>query len=226
MTKVLERSLNTGMTYVAKTIGPALMYNYMEKFGFGDRTDIEFSNEASGKIEYYDLWTESELATHAFGQGITTTLLQLANSYCTLANGGLLMQPYIIEEIRHDDGSTTENEPHEIRRVISEDSSSKITAMLVSAVENGVAKPASVSSHYIAGKTGTSQTYKHGKPLKGAGTTITSFCGYGPVDDPQFVICIKYDHPRSSEWGSRTAAPTFSRITDYLFNYYNIPPDK
>ena len=226
MVKVLEQSLNTGMTYIAKTIGPALMYNYLEKFGFAERTDIEFTNEATGKMEYYDLWTESELATHAFGQGLTVTMLQLANAYCALANGGVLMHPHIISEVRHDSGLTTESPPNEIRRVISEDTSSKITAMLVSAVENGVANKASVQSHYVAGKTGTSQTYKNGRPLTGAGTTITSFCGYGPVNDPKFVVCVKYDHPRSSEWGAQTAAPTFSKIADYLFTYYNIPPDK
>ena len=226
MTRVLERSLNTGMTFVAKTIGPALMYNYLEKFGFGERTDIEFSNEAMGYMEYYDLWTESELATHAFGQGLTVTLLQLANAYCALANGGILMQPHIVKTIRHDDNTTSPNDPHEIRRVISEDTSSKITAMLISAVENGVANTAKVAGHYIAGKTGTSQTYKHGAALKGAGTTITSFCGYGPIDNPKFVVCVKYDHPRASEWGAQTAAKTFAKIADYLFEYYNIPPDK
>jgi stage V sporulation protein D (sporulation-specific penicillin-binding protein) len=226
MTKVLERSLNTGMTFVAKTIGPALMYNYLEKFGFGERTDIEFSNEATGFMEYYDLWTESELATHAFGQGLTVTMLQLANAYGALANGGILMQPHIVQEVRHDDDSVTENDPHEIRRVISEDTSSKLTAMLTSAVENGVANNAQVDGHYVAGKTGTSQTYKNGAALKGAGTTITSFCGYGPIDNPKFVVCIKYDRPRSSEWGAVTAAKTFSKIADYLFDYYNIPPDK
>lgn len=226
MTKVLEKSLNTGMTFVAKTIGPALMYNYLTKFGFSERTDIEFANEAEGYMEYYDLWTESELATHAFGQGLTVTLLQLANAYGALANGGVLMQPRIVKEVRQDDGPVSINDPHEIRRVISEDTSSKITAMLVSAVENGVAINASTPSHYVAGKTGTSQTYKHGKPLKGAGTTITSFCGYGPINNPKFVVCIKFDHPRSSEWGAQTAAVAFSSIADYLFDYYNIPPDK
>jgi len=226
MLKVLEKSLNTGMTFVAKTIGPALMYNYLVKFGFGERTDIEFSNEATGLMEYYDLWTESELATHAFGQGITVTLIQLTNAYCSLANGGILMKPHIVEEVRHDDGTSTTNDPHEIRRVISEETSSKITAMLVSTIENGEAKKGTVEGHYIAGKTGTAQTYKHGIPLTGVGTTIASFCGYGPISDPKFVVCVKYDHPRSNEWGSNTSAETFSKIADYLFDYYNIPPDK
>ncbi len=226
MTTVLARSLNTGMTFVAKKIGGALMYSYLKKFGFLDRTDIEFDSETKGKINYFEDWTESELATHAFGQGLTVTMIQLANAYCSLANGGILMQPHIVKEIRHDDNTVSKIEPHEIRRVISEDTSNKITAMLVSAVEVGVAKTAQVNGHFVAGKTGTSQTYKHGKALSGPGTTITSFAGYGPIDDPQFVIIVKLDHPQSSEWGAATAAPTFKKLAEYLFNYYNIPPDK
>jgi len=226
MTQVLEKSLNTGMTFVGKTIGPSLMYNYLMKYGFSKRTDIEFSSEATGDIAYYDLWTESELATHSFGQGITVTLIQLANAFSAIANGGTLMQPHIVKEIRYDDGSVTTNDPTEIRRVISEETTSKLTAMLISTVENGLEKGSKISDHYVAGKTGTAQTYKNGVAIKGIGTTIASFCGYGPIDDPKFVICVKYDHPRSSEWAGATAAVTFAEIGDYIFNYHNIPPDK
>ena len=157
---------------------------------------------------------------------MTVTMVQLANAYCTLANGGLLMQPYIIKEIRHDDGTVSITEPHEIRRVISEESSATMTAMLTYSTENGVANRGQVEGHYVAGKTGTSQTYKHGQALSGPGTTITSFAGFGPVEDPQFVILVKLDHPRKSEWGAATAAPTFSKVAEYLFNYYNLPPSK
>jgi len=226
MSTVLAKSLNTGMTFVAKKIGPALFYSYIKKFGFSERTDIELEEEATGKIKYYDTWTESELATHAFGQGLTVTMLQLTNAYSAIINGGILMQPHVVEEIRHDDKTITKTQPQEIRRVISQDTSSKMIAMLVNSTENGVAKNGQVKGHYVGGKTGTSQTYKHGKALSGSGTTITSFAGFGPVSDPRFVILVKLDYPKASEWGSATAAPTFSKIAEYLFNYYNIPPDK
>ena len=136
------------------------------------------------------------------------------------------MQPHIVKEVRHDDETITETEPHEIRRVISEDTSAKMVAMLTKSVEEGVAKNGQTSMHLVGGKTGTSQTYKHGKALSGSGTTITSFAGFGPVNDPQFVVLIKFDRPKANEWGSQTAAPTFSKIAQYLFDYYNIPPDK
>lgn len=226
MTTVLAKSLNTGMTFVAKEIGPALFYSYMDKFGFLDRTDIEFDTEAEGRIEYFDDWSESELATHAFGQGILINMVQMANSYCTLVNGGVLMRPHIVSEVRHDDNTVTETEPHEIRRVISEESSHKMIAMLTHSVENGVANLAQIDGHYVGGKTGTSQTYRHGKAVSGKGTTIASFAGFGPVNNPEFVILIKLDHPKENEWGSKTAAPTFAEIASYLFDYYNIPPDK
>ena len=226
MKTVIAKSLNTGMTFVAKKIGPALFYNYLQKFGFLDRTDIEFDTENTGKIEYFADWSESELATHAFGQGLTITMMQLANAYSAIANGGILMQPYIIKEIRHADGTITTTDPHQVRRVISEDTSAKMTAMLVNAVENGESRQAGVPTHHLAAKTGTSQTYKRGIALTGVGTTIASIAGFAPIDDPKFVIIIKYDHPKSVEWGGSTAGVTFSKLATYLFDYYNVPPDK
>jgi cell division protein FtsI/penicillin-binding protein 2 len=226
MTNVLEQSSNVGMAYVAKKMGRRLFYTYILRFGFNEKTGIEFAHEESGRVEYFTKWADSELVTHAFGQGIAVTPLQMANAYAALANGGLLMQPYIVEEIREANGKITVTEPMAVRQAITEDSANKITAMLVSAVENGVAFKAQVPGHYIAGKTGTSQTYKHGKPLHGAGTTITSFAGYGPIDDPKFVVLVKLDKPHTSEWGAETAAPLFKEIATFLFDYYNIPPDK
>ncbi len=226
MTTILGESLNTGMTYLAKKIGPNLFYNYLKKFGLLNRTDIELPNEAKGLIRHFDEWTESALATHSFGQGLTITMLQLGMAYSTIANGGVLMQPYIVDEIKHGNGNITKNEPKQIRRVISEDTASKMTAMLTHAIEHGAAPLAKTTNHFVAGKTGTSQTYRHGRALTGAGTTIGGFGGYAPIDNPQFVIIVKIDHPRRSPWGSVTAAPAFREIAEHLFKYYNIPPDK
>lgn len=226
MTNVLEQSSNVGMAYVAKKIGRNLFYSYMMKFGFGEKTGIEFETEEAGHIEYFTQWADSELVTHAFGQGIAVTPLQMVNAYGALANKGTLMQPYIVESITDENGKTIYTEPTVIGQAISEETANTITAMLVSAVENGVASNAQTDHHYIAGKTGTSQTYKWGEPLEGAGTTITSFAGYGPVEDPKFVVLVKLDRPRASEWGSETAAPIFADIADFLFDYYNVPPDK
>lgn len=226
MQTVIAKSLNTGMTFVSKKMGPSLFYSYLKKFGFLDRSEIEFDNETIGKIPYYDKWTESELATHAFGQGMTINMIQLGAAYCTLANGGILMQPYIVDELRHSDGKVTKTEPRQVRRVTSEDAASKMTSIMVYTVDNGEGKGGKVDGHAVAGKTGTAQTYKHGIALSGKGTTIGSFSGFAPINDPQFVVLVKYDRPRSSEWGSGTAALTFNRIAKFLFDYYNISPDR
>jgi len=226
MTTILEKSLNTGMAFIARKIGRNLLYNYIVKFGFASRTDIEFTDEAAGKVEHFTQWAESELITHAFGQGITVTPIQLISAYGALAKKGTLMQPYIVDEIRQADGKIIKNEPHAARQVISEQTANIITQMLVSAVERGVATHAGVPNHYIAGKTGTAQTYYKGKPLFGVGTTIANVLGYGPVVNPRFVILVKLTRPRQSEWADATAAPILSQMAEFLFNYFNIPPDK
>ncbi len=226
MTNVLENSCNTGIGWVAEKMGRNLFYSYMLKFGYGERTGIEFDNEHPGQIEHFTQWADSELVTHAFGQGITATPIQMAAAYSVIANGGTLIQPYIVEKIVQRDGKIVKTHPATIHKVITEDSAHKVTAMLVSAVENGVSSNAKVNDYYIAAKTGTSQTYRHGKPLTGAGTTIASIAGFGPIEDPKFVLYVKFDRPRSSEWAGETTAFLFADIADYLYEYLGIPPDK
>ncbi|MBU0668086.1 penicillin-binding protein 2 [Patescibacteria group bacterium] len=226
MVNILENSCNTGIGWVAEKIGRNLFYSYMIKFGFGERTGIEFDNEHPGQIEHFTQWADSELVTHAFGQGITTTPIQMITAYAAIANGGTLMQPHIVEKVIEKNGRTIETSTTPIHKVISEETSRQITAMLTSAVENGVAKNAGVDNHYLAAKTGTSQTYKYGKPLSGAGTTIASIIGFGPIDKPQFILYVKLDRPRSSEWADSTAAFLFRDIATYLYDYLGIPPDK
>jgi cell division protein FtsI/penicillin-binding protein 2 len=150
----------------------------------------------------------------------------MAVAYSALANKGILMKPYIIEEIETENGEITTTEPKTVQRVIDEETADTITSMMVSAIENGVAKNARVAGHYIAGKTGTSQTYKNGKPLEGPGTTIASIAGFAPADDPKFVILIKVDRPRTQVWADSTVAPMFAEISQFLFKYYAIAQDK
>lgn len=225
MRETLERSLNTGMAFVARKIGRELFARYLKKFGFGEKTEIEFEGEEEGKFEESAEWAESELITRAFGQGIAVTPVQLITAISVLANKGILMQPHIVHSIEDSDGKAVEVEPESVRRVISEKAAATITAMMVSAVENGVAWRAGIKGYHIAGKTGTAQTYKHGKPLTGPGTTIASFVGFAPYKDPKFAVLIKIDRPRTSIWADTSAAPLFAEIAQFLFKYYNTPPD-
>jgi stage V sporulation protein D (sporulation-specific penicillin-binding protein) len=225
MTEVIEHSSNIGMTFIAQALGRATFYDYLKKFGFGERCEVEFEGEDAGTIENYTKWSDSELITKAFGQGLTVNLFQMAVGYSALANGGLLMKPHIIDEEILPDGRRIKAEPETIRRVIDEETSRVITQMLVSSVKNGYAKPGGVEGYFVAGKTGTSQTYLRGKALSDLGTTITAFGGYAPATDPKFVLIVKVDRPRISEWGAAVAAPIFQKISEELLkNYFAIPP--
>ncbi len=226
MIEVINRSLNTGIAFITRKIGRQVLYDYFKNFGFAQYTDIELDGEEDGKIKPWREWAESELITYGFGQGITATPLQMAMAFTSLANGGYLMKPMIVEEIRYPGGEAETFKPERVRRVISDKTYQTIKSMLLNSVDNGVARGARVWGYSVMGKTGTSQTYKKGKALVGEGTTITSFAGFGPIKEPKFVVLVKYDHPRYSQWGSETAAITFRRVAKFLFSHFGIPPDR
>lgn len=224
MIEVLEKSLNTGMSHVAKLLGKRLMYNYIKDFGFGEYTNVRLEGETKGGVDYYKRWSKAQLLTTSYGQGIIVTPLQMVTAWAALANGGKLMQPYIVESIIKKN-ELIKTEPEVIHRVISEEASSIITSMLISVVRRGHGRPADIPGHLIAGKTGTSQIAgSSGKYEVGEGATITSFAGYFPALQPQFIMLVKFDRPRIGEntWGSTTAAPTFRKIAEFLIDYYNI----
>jgi cell division protein FtsI/penicillin-binding protein 2 len=225
MIEVINRSLNTGIAFITRKMGAQMLHEYLKSFGFGQFTDIKIDGEVKGRMEFWQDWEESELITRGFGQGFTASPLQVAMAYGALANGGYLMKPILVEKTISADGDVENFEPERIHRIISEETYQTTKAMLLNSVENGVARGAEVRGHSVMGKTGTSQTYKHGKALTGLGTTIASFAGFGPYEDPQFVILVKIDHPKVSQWGSETAAGTFKRIATFLFDYYQIPPE-
>jgi cell division protein FtsI/penicillin-binding protein 2 len=227
MTNCLEFSINTCMTSVSEKLGRKLFQKMLEQFGFGKVTGIELEDEQPGEVQPWLNWSNALLATAAYGQGISATPLQVTTAFSSLANGGKLMKPMIIDSIRKSDGTTEVMQPRVVDRVITPESSATITAMLTSAVTNGYARRAKVDGYRIAGKTGTSQIAgPGGKYETGTGSTITSFAGYAPIHHPQFVIYVKFDRPQNIEYGSESAAPVFKDIATFLFKYYAIPPDE
>ncbi len=226
MAHVLAQSCNTGMGWIAQKIGRNLFYNYLKRFGFGERTEIEFDNEHPGKITHFSQWADSELVTHAFGQGLTATPIQMVTALAALANNGVMMQPFIIDSTEKSPGQWVSTTPTTLGQIVHPETAKTLTGMMVGAVEDGVSGNNRMPTHYIAAKTGTSQTYKNGKPLTGAGTTIATVGGFGPIDNPRFVIMAKLDRPRSSEWADVTTSNLFKGVAEYLFEYFSIPPDK
>lgn len=225
MTQVLEESINTGVIYVEKLVGNKKFKDYVERFGFGDVLGIELPAEADGNISNLKyLRRNVEFFTASFGQGITMTQLQLATAYSALANGGLLMKPQIIEKKAYPDGREEIIEPHMRHRVISQESSQQISQMLRSVVVHGHGKRADVPGYLIGGKTGTAQVANTDKKGYDDAQTIGTFAGYGPINNPQFVIVVRVDNPKTVIWAESSAAPTFGKVMKYLLDFYNIAP--
>lgn len=225
MTQVLEKSLNTGMIFVSQQIEPETMEEYVKRFGFGVKSGIELNSEAQGNISSLAKYQEIYTATASFGQGISVTLLQMTAAFSAIANGGTLMRPYIIDQIITGEGVTITKDPEVIRQAISQQTATTLSAMLVNVVQNGHGKKAGVDGYFIAGKTGTAQIPNENGPGYDPDFTIGSFCGFAPVDNPIFAMCVKIDKPRTVQFAESTAAPLFGELAQFMMNYYNIPPD-
>ncbi len=235
MSNIIERSANIGMSFIAEKMGKPLMYEALKKLGFGEYTHILLPEELSGSLPYYKNWSKARLYTTSFGQGVSMTPLQLVRAWTSLANGGYLVNPRIVKEVQYADG-TIEKTTISKKRIFSNKTIEEMNTILISSVVRGVAKNAKVKGHYIAGKTGTSQiiseTGGYESIEKGEeGNTITGFIGFAPVDDPQYLVYVKFDRPRKgirglAVYGSSTSAPTFAEAMVFIFNYFNVPKDR
>ncbi len=223
MTRILEKSSNVGMVYIGEKLGNKKIYSYLEKFGFGQNTDIDLEGEASGYLKPANNWYPIDYATVTFGQGIAITPIQLIRAFASIINGGYLMKPYVVEKIVSEN-KVTEIKPKIEKRVISQMTSNIIKKMLVSTVENAEAKWNRPKGFSIGGKTGTAQV-----PIKGiydTSKTIASFIGFAPAENPKFLTFVVLYEPKTSQWGSETAAPLFFEIVKDLIVYYGILPSQ
>lgn len=225
MYKVLDESINTGVIYVEKLVGNRLFGEYLHRFGFGERTGVALPAELAGNLK--NLKNERSTInffTASFGQGITSTPIQMATAYAALANGGKLFKPNIIDRVIRADGSEEKNQPIEVRRVVSEETSRLMGEMLRSVVVNGHGKRADVPGYLVGGKTGTAQVAKRDAKGYEEGRSIGSFVGYAPIQDPKFVVMVKLDNPKNVEWAESSAAPTFGQIMKFLLEYAKVKP--
>ena len=210
------------MVHVGGKLGEEKMYDYMEKYGFGEPTGIDLEGETGGYIKPEEEWYPIDYATASFGQGIGITQLQLLRAFSSLVNGGYLMKPYVVKEIRQGDKTRTK-EPVVVERVLSERTSEIMKKMLESSVARAEMKFIFPKEYKIGGKTGTAQIALEGS--YDSSKTIASFVGFAPVDKPRFIALVVVREPKTSQWGSETAAPIFFEIAKELFVYYNIVPE-
>jgi cell division protein FtsI/penicillin-binding protein 2 len=223
MNTVLEYSLNTGAIFAMRQTGTKTFADYIKNYGFGERTGIELGAESTGNIG--NLLTnkvrEIDAATASFGQGIAATPLQMIMSYQAIANGGVLMKPYIVKSIIKADGTREEIAPKQIRRVISDKTAATISAMLVNVVELGHAKRAYIDGYYVGGKTGTAQVAEKGGYSKD--NYIHTFVGIAPIDNPAFVMLTKINDPKDVQYAEGSALPLWTEIADFMLKYYQVP---
>ncbi|NLW55396.1 MAG: PASTA domain-containing protein [Firmicutes bacterium] len=225
-TEAVENSCNPVFSTLALRLGTDKFLHYLEAFGFGQQTGVDFPGEAKGIIPPRSRIKNVELATIGFGQGISVTPLQLLNALSAVANGGELLQPRLVKEIRSSDGKEVLNrfEPKKIRRVLSEKTAAELSLILQSAVENGSGNRARIEGYSVAGKTGTAQ-----KPQGGiyGQERIASFIGFAPVEAPRVAGIIILDEPQGPvKYGGVIAAPFFSTIVGETLKYLGVKPQR
>lgn len=235
MTDIIQKSLNTGVIFVLKSLGSdptriteagkKLYYDYLTKrFGFGVRTGIEVAGEASGAVNAPSS-PDVNYANMSFGQGISVTMLQMVSAMSAVANGGKLYQPYIIDKILKPDGSIINHQPHLVNpQVISKQAATDLVQMLVQVVEHGSGYLAKVPGYRIAGKTGTAQIPRADGLGYVEGKNIGSFIGLAPVENPRFVMMVRINEPKTAGFAESTTVPVFANISQWLLRYYAIPP--
>lgn len=222
----LVHSSNVAMVKIGKRFDKSTFYDYLKKYGFGEYTGIELSGERKVRLPHYSKWSGLTIPTMSFGQGIAVTPLQMAMSFAAVINGGILYKPLIVDSIETEDGEVLKKYmPVFKRRVISEEISKKMREYLQSVVEKGTGRNAALTGYKIGGKTGTSQISEKGKGYN-SGKYVSSFIGFFPIDDPQYLTLILYSNPKGKKfYGSQLAAPAFKETMKRILRYKNISPE-
>jgi cell division protein FtsI (penicillin-binding protein 3) len=217
--QVIEQSSNIGMSKIARKLGPERFYKYARDFGFGINTGIELPGENKGILKKPIDFSPVSLPYLSFGYEVLSNTMQLTNAYATIANDGMMMKPFIIKRETGRDGKVIfENSPAQLRQVVSKNTASTLTSLLVGVIERGTGKNASVEGVNVAGKTGTAQRLVNGK--YSSASHNGSFIGYFPAEDPKIIIAIILNNPRSGGYyGGTVAAPIFSSVATRVINF-------
>jgi cell division protein FtsI (penicillin-binding protein 3) len=222
---IVKVSSNIGASKVGRKLGKNRLHRYLKNFGFGAKTGVDLPGEVPGFLAAPGTWSEVGLANISFGQGVSTTALQLTAALAAVANGGVLMKPYAVKAVLDSNGDfVQENRPKAIRRVISPETAGKVAKIMKTVMEEGgTGKTARLAGYESAGKTGTAQKAL----VNGRGYSdkrISSFFGFAPADNPQVVITVIIDEPQGTSYGGVVAAPAFKSIGEQMLPYMGVYP--
>ncbi len=217
VTQILAQSSNVGTITLGKMVKKEGLLDMARRFGFGEKTGIDFPGEVRGDIPPADKWSGTTIANLPIGQGVAVTPLQLAVAYAAIANDGVLMQPYLVEN-KH-----VKTPSH---RVVSSEVAAQLRQMLTDTVSDGTGHAAKVPGYVVAGKTGTAEKPKeHGRGYD-TDRVVASFVGMVPASDPRLVILVCIDEPTLQHLGGAVAAPAFAKIADFALKHLEIPPER
>ncbi|HZV83236.1 MAG TPA: penicillin-binding protein, partial [Geobacteraceae bacterium] len=225
---ILKYSSNIGAAKIGSRLGPDRLYGYLRRFGFGARSNVDLPGEVAGYLRNKSQWYGIDMATISFGQGISVSALQLVAAMSAIANGGNLMQPYVVDRVMDDKGGVVKQfSPATKQRVISAETAKQVAKMMEAvAAEGGTGTSASVDGYKVAGKTGTAQ--KADPVTKGYSVDkrTASFIGFVPAEQPRLTILVVIDEPKTSPYGGVVAAPAFSAIAKQSLCYLRIAPNQ
>lgn len=225
--QVVENSCNPGFVELGNRLGKEKLFDYIDKFGFGKKTGIDLNGEASGIIFNLDKVGPVELATTAFGQGVSVTPIQQITAVSAAINGGTLYKPYIVKSLNDPETNSVikENTPTKVRQVVTKETSREVRRALESVVTNGSGRNAYIEGYRVGGKTGTAQKVKDGVYM--VGNYILSFMGFLPADDPQIVVYVAINNPkRVVQYGGVVSAPVAKAILTDSIDALNIKKRK
>lgn len=220
--EVVQGSCNPGFIVLGQRLGRDTLLKYIHAFGFGARTGIDLPGEGLGILFSRDRMGPVELATTSFGQGVSVTPIQQVMAVSAMANGGTLLRPYLVKEIRDSEGNIIqENGPQAVRDVLSPQTAEVVTWIMEKVVSEGSGLNAFIEGYQIAGKTGTAQKVGGGQYL--VGKNIMSFIGFAPVQDPEILLYVAVDEPKKGPmWASQIAAPIFRNMMLDILNYLEV----
>lgn len=223
--EALEKSSNVAMAKLSMRLDPPTQYQYLRDFGFGSPTAVRYPSESGGLLRPPRQWSRQSQPSLAIGYEIAVTPLQMALAYGAIANGGELLEPRLVREVRAHDGRIQQSfERRVVRRVIPERTADQLREALVAVVEGGTGKRASLGPFVVAGKTGTARIAERGRYVPGAYTA--SFAGFFPADDPQLVFLAKLDEPKGAYYGGLTAAPITRNALEAALAAHHAPFDR
>ncbi|WP_245160028.1 penicillin-binding protein 2 [Blastococcus sp. CT_GayMR19] len=225
VTGILAKSSNVGTIMLARQVGEQKLEEYLRAFGVGSTTGIELPGESAGILQASEEWSGVRAANVAIGQGVSVTTLQMASIYQAIANDGVRVEPRIVESVTDPRGRVTPAPEPARTRVISESTAEDMAYMLEAVVgPDGTAPLGEIEGFRVAGKTGTAQRANPECNCYAGGGYVTTFVGFAPADDPQYVVAVDLERPTSSAEGGQVAAPVFADILRFALTADGVVP--